>query len=78
MRRGACAHFVGALSTTAVGLHTLSTRAHGLLDLEGEEACQVDCCPNGARFVFRFDGERYALASRTPTTRTCAPPPGVP
>jgi hypothetical protein len=70
VRRGACAHFVGVLSTEAAWSPG-STKTRGLFDLEGDRACRVDCCRDTVAYTFRFNGARYVEASRAPVHRTC-------
>ncbi len=71
VRRGACAHFVGVLTTEAAWSPG-STKTRGLLDLEGDRACRVDCCRDTVAYTFRFNGARYVEASRAPVRRTCS------
>jgi hypothetical protein len=71
VRRGACAHFVGALSTEAAWSPG-NTKTQGLFDLEGDRACRADCCRDTVTYTFRFNGTRYVEAARAPGHRTCS------
>ena len=71
VRRGACAHFVGALSTEAAWSPG-NSKTQGLLDLEGDRACRADCCRDTVTYTFRFNGTRYVEASRAAVHRSCS------
>lgn len=71
VRRGPCGHFVGFLVTTA-NLDVIPGPAGALRDLEGDTACQVECCSHAVHETWRFSGTEYRQVKRVPLNQDCS------